>query len=151
VSTFLKLKRVSVILLLLLLLCAEARVAWSRSLWWWILVHIASHFETVVSDALHTRLHHLLIWHLERTLGHAHGLPLPHHLHLLTMHLHIHSLNLDHVADLARTLALSVDAEALDATNRSLSLSILHLHSLWSLSIGLHVVFKVVEDAIKIN
>ena len=127
------------------MLGAEARVARPWSLRRLILVaHLAAHLEPVVSNGLHTRLHHLLlIRHLKRALRHAHLRPtLSDHLHLLIVHLHIHSLNLDHVANLAIgiALALTVDAEALDATNRSLSHLILHLHSLWCLTVGLHIV-----------
>lgn len=109
------------------------------------MLHHASHLESIVSDGLHTRLHKLLlIWHLKCALWHTHGLvTLSHHLHLLIVHLHIHSLYLDHVANLTIwiALALSVDAEALDATDRSLSNLVLHLHRLRSLSIWLHIVF----------
>ena len=127
------------------MLGAEARISWPWSLRWLILVaHLASHLKSIVSDGLHTRLHHLLlIRHLKGTLRHTHlRTALPNHLHLLVVHLHIHSLNLDHVANLpvGIALALTVDAEALDATNWSLPHLVLHLHSLRSLAVGLHVV-----------
>ena len=78
------------------------------------MAHHASHFKSIVSDSLHSRLHQLLlIWHLESSLWHAHGLwTLTHHLHLLVMHLHIHTLDLNHVADLAARVALALTVDA---------------------------------------
>lgn len=68
------------------------------------------------------------------------------------MHLHVHTLYLNHIGNLAAgILPLTTYAQSLDPANRSLTHFVLELHGLWGLSVGLHIVLEIIEDAVEVH